>query len=179
MTQAINHQRKPGDMAVFLISCLHPNYAGWVEHQAAHLDWLHAQVEAGALLASGPPRRDGVRTAFLIAKAEDEKAVRDWIAGDPYMVHGLTEELTITAWDPIFGAFAGESSLAGVSYEDLRRQILARFADRDPGLRLQAARPSLAADPCDRAAHCHCVRTASGHLALVGDDLAGGFLPMG
>jgi uncharacterized protein YciI len=115
-------------MAVFLISCLHPNDAGWVEHQAAHLDWLHAQVEAGALLASGPPHRDGVRAAFLIAKAEDEKAVRDWIAGDPYMVHGLTEELTITAWDPIFGAFASESSLSGVSYEDLRRQILARFA---------------------------------------------------
>jgi hypothetical protein len=68
------------------------------------------------------------RAAFLIAKAEDEKAVRDWIAGDPYMVHGLTEDLTITAWDPIFGAFASESSLAGVSYEDLRRQILARFA---------------------------------------------------
>jgi hypothetical protein len=44
------------------------------------------------------------------------------------MVHGLTEDLTITAWDPIFGAFASESSLAGVSYQDLRRQILARFA---------------------------------------------------
>jgi uncharacterized protein len=128
MTEAINRHGKPGDMAVFLISCLHPNYAGWVEHQAAHLDWLHTQVEAGALLASGPPRQDGVRAAFLIAKAEDEKAVRDWIAGDPYMVHGLTQELTITAWDPIFGAFASESSLAGVSYENLRRQILARFA---------------------------------------------------
>jgi len=59
MTQAINRHRKPGDMAVFLISCLHPNYAGWVEHQAAHLDWLHTQVEAG--VRSATPRRCACR----------------------------------------------------------------------------------------------------------------------
>lgn len=132
-------------MAIFLISYEHPNYEGWVEHQAAHLDWLHAQVQAGALLASGPPRRtDGARAGFLIAKATDEAAAREWITGDPYVVHGLAEELTITGWDPIFGAFAHESSLAGSSYEDLRQQILGQFAsDQADLVRATRYRPGL------------------------------------
>jgi hypothetical protein len=36
--------------------------------------------------------------------------------------------MTVTAWDPIFGAFAHESSFAGSSYEELRRKILTQFA---------------------------------------------------
>lgn len=53
-----------------------------------------------------------MRAGFLIAKPDDEETVRDWIAGDPHAVHGLAAEMTVTAWDPIFGAFAEESSFA-------------------------------------------------------------------
>jgi uncharacterized protein len=114
-------------MAVFLISYIHPDHEGWLKYLGPHFDWLHAQVEAGSLLASGPPDHGAVRAGFLIAKAEDEQAVRDWVAGDPFVIHGLAEEMSVTAWDPIFGAFSDESSLAGLAYEDLRRKFLAQF----------------------------------------------------
>ncbi|MGA7808573.1 hypothetical protein [Bradyrhizobium sp.] len=32
------------------------------------------------------------------------------MAADPFAVAGLIESLTITEWDPLFGAFAAESS---------------------------------------------------------------------
>jgi uncharacterized protein YciI len=91
---------------------------------------LHAQVEAGRLLAPGPPDRGAVRAGFLIAKADDEQAVRDWITGDPYVIEGPVEEMSVTAWDPIFGAFSDESSVAGLAYEDVRRHFLTEVAGR-------------------------------------------------
>lgn len=115
-------------MTVFLISYIHPDHEKWLKYLGPHLDWLHAQVEAGRLLASGPLDHGTVRAGFLIARAEGEQAVRDWLAGDPFVIHGLAEEMSVTAWDPIFGAFSDETSAAGLAYEDLRRKFLMEVA---------------------------------------------------
>ncbi len=39
-------------MTVFLISYRHPDRKEWSRYLAQHVDWLHARVEEGALLAS-------------------------------------------------------------------------------------------------------------------------------
>ena len=78
-----------------------------------HVGWLREQVAAGALRASGPIADNAMKRAMLIVAAADEAAVRAMVATDPFAVHGLIADMSIAEWDPIFGAFNGDSTMAG------------------------------------------------------------------
>ena len=112
------------DVAVFIITFAHPDHERWVKYQPAHLDWLQSELEEGTLLAAGG--MDHGRTGCIIATAADEQAARRWVVHDPYVARGVSDEISITVWDPIFGTWQMESSCAGLSYNDLRREILKR-----------------------------------------------------
>ncbi|BCW87354.1 hypothetical protein sos41_04830 [Alphaproteobacteria bacterium SO-S41] len=45
--------------------------------------------------------------------APDRPALETLIARDPFAIHGLIADMTITEWDPIFGVFNTESSMPG------------------------------------------------------------------
>lgn len=103
-------------MPFFVATMSHPNGAGWNRHLVAHVAYLQDLIAAGSLRASGPLIGTPLRSGFLIFTAPDLTRVEALVAADPFAVEGLIESLTITEWDPLFGAFAAESSghLAGL-----------------------------------------------------------------
>ena len=78
-----------------------------------HVMWLREQVAAGVLRASGPIVDAATKRAMLIIAAEDEATVRAIVDTDPFAIHGLIADMEIAEWDPIFGAFNSDSSMAG------------------------------------------------------------------
>lgn len=103
-------------MAFFAVTMTHPDGEGWGRHAAAHVAYLRELAAAGTLRASGPLFDGPLRAGFLILQAETREAVEAAVAGDPFARADLIAELTIRRWDPLFGAFAAESSgtLVGV-----------------------------------------------------------------
>ena len=101
-------------MPLFLVTYTHPDETGWQAHVMAHVAWLQDQVKAGAVIASGPMPGEADRAALLVMAAADEVSVREIIATDPFAVEGLIAELTVRAWDPIFGCFNDRSSMVGM-----------------------------------------------------------------
>lgn len=93
-------------MTTFVVTYTHPDEVGWQAHVGPHVDWLLAEVGAGRLRASGPLVGTSVRSAMLIIDVEDRVALDAMIATDPFHVEGLIEDMTVTAWDPMFGALA-------------------------------------------------------------------------
>ena len=57
-------------------------------HRAAHLDWLHAGVGAGMLLAAG--RQVPLTGGMFLCRGERD-AVEAWAKTDPFAIHGLAE----------------------------------------------------------------------------------------
>lgn len=102
-------------MPLFVVTYTHPNEEGWREHLVPHIGWLQDQLKAGTLKASGPFNGVPTRSAMLIMAAESREALLSLIATDPFAEHGLIEDMTITEWDPIFGAFNADSTMAGRS----------------------------------------------------------------
>ena len=78
-----------------------------------HVMWLREQVAAGVLRASGPIVDPAVKRAMLVIAGEDEAAVRAIVDTDPFAIHGLIADMEIAEWDPIFGAFNRDSTMAG------------------------------------------------------------------
>jgi uncharacterized protein YciI len=64
------------------------------------------------LLASGPFAGTPVKSAMLVMSAANREELLGVIAKDPFAIEGLIEDMTVTEWDPIFGAFADKSSRA-------------------------------------------------------------------
>lgn len=95
-------------MAFFLVTMTHPDGEGWGQHVISHVDFLKSQIAAGKIRASGPVTGLGKRAGFIIVTADSREEVERLIAQDPFAVEGLIDELTILAWDPMFGAFAGD-----------------------------------------------------------------------
>jgi len=100
-------------MPMFAVTYTHPNEAEWRQHLMAHIDYLRALLKTGELRASGPLNGTAVRSAMLIMSAENREALMATIAKDPFAIEGLIEDMTVTEWDPIFGAFTAESSRPG------------------------------------------------------------------
>jgi len=88
----------------------HNNLDGWTQHLQSHIAFLRQMLEEGSLRASGPLPEAPVRGGFLIVKADTRAAVDALIARDPFSTEGLIDGLIIQEWDPLFGAFAAESS---------------------------------------------------------------------
>lgn len=103
-------------MAFFLVTLTHPDGDGWNRHLAPHVEYLKELVKSGALKAAGPLKGTPQRAGFLIFSAVDREAVNALVQGDPFAAQGVIESISITEWDPLFGAFADESSgeLAGL-----------------------------------------------------------------
>ncbi|MFG1425970.1 YciI family protein [Roseixanthobacter glucoisosaccharinicivorans] len=97
-------------MPFFIAIMAHPDGDGWNCHLAAHVAYLKDLVAAGRLRASGPLIGTPHRSGFLIFTVPDRAKVEALVAADPFAVAGLIENVTITEWDPLFGAFAAESS---------------------------------------------------------------------
>ncbi|MES2896175.1 MAG: YciI family protein [Pseudomonadota bacterium] len=99
-------------MAFFLVTMTHPDGDGWGRHVIAHVDYLRGLIEAGKIRASGPVSGLGKRAGFIVMTVDDIEEARRLVAEDPFATEGLIDELTILEWDPMFGAFAKESSRA-------------------------------------------------------------------
>lgn len=97
----------------FVVTMTHPDGDGWGRHVAPHVEYLRTLVADGKLRASGRAIGLGLRAGLLIFTVADRAELDRLIAADPFAVEGLIEELTVIEWDPLFGAFAGESSAAG------------------------------------------------------------------
>ena len=70
--------------------------------------FLQQLIDAGSIRASGPVTDLGKRAGFIIMTADNREEIEKLIAQDPFSVEGLIDELTIIAWDPMFGAFADD-----------------------------------------------------------------------
>jgi uncharacterized protein YciI len=101
-------------MAFFLVTMTHPDGDGWGQHVIAHVTFLQSLIEGGKIKASGPVAGLGKRAGFIIMTADSREEVEQMIAQDPFAIEGLIDELTILAWDPMFGAFAQDASRAPV-----------------------------------------------------------------
>jgi len=97
-------------MAFFLVTMTHPDGEGWGQHVMPHVAFLQSLIEAGKVKASGPVKGFDKRAGFIIMTAENREEVEQLIAQDPFAIEGLIDELTILAWDPMFGAFADDPS---------------------------------------------------------------------
>lgn len=97
-------------MAFFLVTMTHPDGEGWGRHVVPHVAFLQGLIEAGKIRASGPVTGLGKRAGFIIVTADNREEVEQLIANDPFAIEGLIDELTILAWDPMFGAFADDPS---------------------------------------------------------------------
>ena len=95
----------------FVVTMTHPDGEGWGEHVAAHVDYLRGLVASGKLRASGRAIGLPLRAGLLIFTVAGRAELDALIAADPFAVEGLISELTVIEWDPLFGAFADESSL--------------------------------------------------------------------
>ena len=99
-------------MAFFLVTMTHPDGEGWGRHVVPHVAYLQTLIDAGKIRASGPVTGLGQRAGFIIMTADNREEVEHLVAKDPFAIEGLIDELTILAWDPMFGAFADDASRA-------------------------------------------------------------------
>jgi len=99
-------------MPLFVVTYTHPDEAGWRLHVTPHVEYLNGLVERGVLRASGPFKDTPHRSAMLLFAAPDRDALMALIAEDPFAIEGLIEDMTVTEWDPIFGALIADSSRA-------------------------------------------------------------------
>jgi uncharacterized protein YciI len=99
-------------LAFFLVTMTHPGGDGWGQHVMAHVGFLQGLIEAGKIRASGPVTGLGKRAGFIVMTVENREEAERLIAQDPFAIEGLIDELTILAWDPMFGAFADDACRA-------------------------------------------------------------------
>jgi uncharacterized protein len=74
------------------------------EVRPIHRAWLNGQLEAGALLASGP--LVDTPGALLIFKAESLEALAGLLDQDPFDQAGCIGERVINQWNPVFGPWS-------------------------------------------------------------------------
>lgn len=77
-----------------------------------HVQYLEELVARGVLRASGPVIGTPEHMGVLIFAVPDRESLADALAGDPFIIHGLVNEITSMEWNPLFGIFAAESSHA-------------------------------------------------------------------
>ena len=99
-------------MTYYAVAMHHPDGDGWGQHVGAHVSYLEGLIVAGKLKASGPIKGDRLRGGLLIFHVADRDEVLRLVESDPFSKAGLIESISVTEWDPIFGAFRAESSAA-------------------------------------------------------------------
>ena len=99
----------------FVVTMTHPDGPGWGEHVMPHVDYLNGLIAAGKLRASGPVIGGNLRAGLLLFTVTDRAELDALIAADPFALQGLISELTVTEWNPLFGAFADEAAAHSVT----------------------------------------------------------------
>jgi len=83
------------------------NYSGDADELSAirptHREWLKAQFDSGALLASGPIIDRP--SALLIFKSNSIEELSSLLDQDPFDIAVLIGERVIEEWNPIYGPF--------------------------------------------------------------------------
>ncbi|MDJ0396576.1 YciI family protein [Rhodococcus sp. G-MC3] len=110
-------------MPFFVVTYVHPDEEGWNKHLIPHVEWLQEQLQRGVLRASGPFVGTPEKSALLVLVAPSRADVDRVIAEDPFVVHGLVTEMTVTEWDPLFGTYQEESSRANRAGADAGREV--------------------------------------------------------
>ena len=96
-------------MTFFVVMMTHPDGPGWRQHVMPHVEYLNGLIAAGKLRASGPVKGQAQRAGLLVFSVADRAELDALIAADPFAFQGLIDELTVTEWNPLFGAFASEA----------------------------------------------------------------------
>lgn len=73
-------------------------------HRPRHRAWLTDQIDAGALVTSGP-YADGTG-ALLLFRADDEASLRELLGNDPFARDELIDAVRIVEWQPVLGVLA-------------------------------------------------------------------------
>lgn len=80
---------------------------GYAARQApyveAHLAYLQALVESGALLLAGSMENPVDGSAMLLFQADTAKEVEEFAKRDPYVVHGIISHWEVRHWDTVLG----------------------------------------------------------------------------
>lgn len=97
----------------FVVTMSHPDGNGWGRHVMPHVDYLKGLIAKGKLRASGPVVGSGLRSGLLIFDVADRAELDTLIATDPFALEGLIVDLSVTEWNPMFGAFATDASGTG------------------------------------------------------------------
>ena len=74
------------------------------EHRPAHRRWLADGHEAGTILLVGP-YSDG-SGALLLVHADDERAVAEFLAHDPFALAGAIDATLVKEWRGLYGPVA-------------------------------------------------------------------------
>lgn len=97
-------------MKFFVVTMTHPDGPEWGQHVMPHVEYLNGLIEVGKLRASGPVVGSTLRAGLLLFTVENRAKLDALIAADPFAIEGLIAELTVTEWNPLFGAFAREAA---------------------------------------------------------------------
>jgi uncharacterized protein YciI len=103
----------------FVVTLVHRNVDLWKQHLDAHVNYLKSLLAKGILRASGPRTESRHPSGLIILMANDDAELRELLQADPFSVHGVNDEVTITEWNPVFGIFASESSGDAASLKTL------------------------------------------------------------
>ncbi|WP_434452159.1 YciI family protein [Lentzea sp. E54] len=69
----------------------------------AHREYVASLVEKGVVLAGGPFADDA--GAMIVYSADDEAAVKEIIAADPYTAADVVAEWNVREWNVVLGAW--------------------------------------------------------------------------
>ncbi|MFC0588080.1 YciI family protein [Novosphingobium aquiterrae] len=100
-------------MRFFVVTMSHPDGPEWGQHVLPHVDYLNGLIAQGKLRASGPVVGSTLRSGLLLFTVDNRAELDALIAADPFAIEGLIAELTLTEWNPMFGAFASEAAPFG------------------------------------------------------------------
>ncbi len=96
-------------MAYFLVTMTHPDGEGWGRHVDSHVAYLRSLITVGQVRASGPVTGLGRRAGFIIMTVDSIEEAKRLVAGDPFNVEGLIDDLTILQWNPMFGVLSEDA----------------------------------------------------------------------
>lgn len=96
-------------MAVFAITYTYTDDAeGRDVHRPDHKNHISGLAEQGIVLISGPLGPDETPGALIVMQTDDKAAALEYTEKDPFRVHGLVGDVTVTEWVPMLGRLTAE-----------------------------------------------------------------------
>jgi len=101
-----NHLESGMSTSYIVTSVYHNEPALQDEIRPRHLAYLHALVESGLLVASGPWGPEEEPGGIWLIRADTKTEAQAMVDADPFMSHGLVASVQIRAWKPLLGPLA-------------------------------------------------------------------------